>query len=203
MFTGIIQEQGRIMEVRPHVSGGKIFVVSAPGFFRDGKKGESIAVNGVCVTALTIAPDTFSFETMPETLRLTTFAEASVSDVVNLERSLRVGDSLGGHFLLGHVDGVASVADIVADGDYVRVVVNVPAPYRKFLAYKGTVALNGVSLTVAEVTEEGCVVALISHTREVTNLGALKPTSRLNLEVDMMARYLERLQHLPVAGTIS
>lgn len=193
MFTGIIQTQGSVQEVRVLVSGGTIFVVSASSFFEGVKKGDSICVDGVCVTALEATSDVVSFEAMPETLRLTTFLRLVVGASVNLERSLRVGDPLGGHLLLGHVDGMGEVRAVVPDGEYIRLDLTIPDAFRKFLAYKGTIAINGVSLTIAETTREGCVVALISHTRVVTNLGKLRVGDAVNFEVDMLARYVDRL----------
>ena len=195
MYTGIIQTQGEITAVKPAKQGGKIFQVRVgeKGYFSGVNIGDSVNLDGVCFTALEIKNDTVTFEAMPETLRLTTFGSARKGMVCNVEKSLSYSGTIGGHLLLGHVDGLAEVAEIRADGEYIRLYFRIPVAFHKFLAYKGTIAVNGVSLTIAEATAEGCAVALISHTAKVTNLGRLNVGNKVNFEVDMMARYVDRI----------
>ncbi|OGY81705.1 MAG: riboflavin synthase subunit alpha [Candidatus Kerfeldbacteria bacterium RIFCSPHIGHO2_12_FULL_48_17] len=195
MYTGIIQTQGEITAVRPARAGGKLFQVrvNEPDYFSDVKIGDSVNLDGVCFTAIERTADSITVEAMPETLRLTTFGFLKKGSVCNIEKSLLYNGTIGGHLLLGHVDGLAQVSEVRADGDYLRLYFQIPADFHKFLAYKGTIAVNGVSLTVVETTPDGFAVGLISHTREVTNLGGLKAGDTVNFEVDMMARYVDKI----------
>lgn len=192
MFTGIIVQKGKIEKIKS-LDGKVHFVIAAPGFLQGAKIGDSVACDGACLTLVEIVKDGFEVELMPETLRLTKFQDAAVGDIVNLERSLKIGDRLDGHFVSGHIDGIGTVKEIVKDGDYTDLIIKVPAPLMKYFARKGSAAVNGVSLTVAAIGKDRFKVCLITHTLAATNLSALKIGDKVNLEVDMIARYLEQL----------
>lgn len=192
MFTGIIVQKGKIEEIKS--LGGKVyFAIAALNFLRGAKIGDSVACDGVCLTLVKIAKDEFEVELMPETLRLTKFQDAAAGDSVNLERSLRIGARLDGHFVSGHIDGVGIIKEIAKDGDYTDLIINAPAPLMKYFARKGSAAVNGVSLTIAGIGKDWFKVCLITHTLAATNLSALRIGDKVNLEVDMIARYLEQL----------
>jgi len=192
MFTGIIVQKGKIEKIKS-LDGKVHFAIAAPGFLKGAKIGDSVACDGACLTLIKTDRGGFEVELMPETLRLTKFQDAAVGDIVNLERSLKVGDRLDGHFVSGHIDGIGAVKEIVKDGDYTDLIINAPAPLMKYFARKGSAAVNGVSLTVAAIGKDWFKVCLITHTLAATNLSALKIGDKVNLEVDMIARYLERL----------
>lgn len=170
---------------------GTSISISKPAAWRF-KPGESVAVDGVCLTVESSRGPSFSCTLMPETLERTAAASLSPGSMVNLERPLSFGKPLGGHIVQGHVDGVGRVTR-VSGGSRRELDVTLPAQLRRFVAGKGSVALNGVSLTVARKTRAGCAVALIPHTRANTNLGTCAAGSRVNVEVDVVARYLDAL----------
>ena len=155
--------------------------------------GDSICVQGVCLTALAIAKQTFEADVSAETLAHTTLGELEAGAPVNLEPALRVGDALGGHLVSGHVDGVGQVASATEEAGSLRVVIAAPEALSRYLARKGSVTVDGVSLTVNEVDGERFGVNLIPHTRAATTLGTLKEGARVNLEIDVIARYVERM----------
>lgn len=191
MFTGIIQAVGRIGAVSPTAGGVRIGLDSG-GLALDGVRiGDSIAINGVCLTVVGLAAPRLAFDVSRETLACVTGFTAGAR--VNLEKALRVGDGLDGHIVSGHVDGVGTVTRFDAVGDNRTLAVEVPRELAKYVARKGSVAVDGVSLTVNEV--DGCVfeVNLIPHTLAATSFGALAVGMKLNIEVDMLARYAERL----------
>lgn len=197
MFTGLVQAVGRIVDIAPKGAGVRMRV-ACPALRPDQwKTGDSIAVSGCCLTALDIDAEGFSADLSAETLARTSLGQRALGDVVNLEPSLAVGDRLGGHWVTGHVDGLAEVVSIDADaeGDDANylVVFRVAESLSRFLAEKGSVTLDGVSLTINAV--DGCQAAvnLIPHTWQVTSLGQLKPGDVVNLEVDLLARYMDRL----------
>ncbi len=193
MFTGIVQDVGRVRGIVPR--GGDVRLVigvdrlSLTGIW----PGDSICVSGVCLTALDLTADSFAADVSRETLELTTLGTLAEGSRVNLEPALRAGDALGGHLVSGHVDGVAEVVDLRGDARSVRVSFRCPAPLARYVARKGSVAIDGVSLTVNEVEGERFGVNLIPHTQAVTTLGELVVGRRVNLEVDQVARYVERL----------
>lgn len=193
MFTGLVQSVGRVAAVEPH-DGGKRLVVA---FDADPAEplvlGESIAVAGTCLTVAALTDTGFVADVSGETLRLTTLGERAVGDGVNLERALRAGDRLGGHLVSGHVDGIGAVRGIGADGLSRVYRFAVPAVLQRFVAVKGSIAVDGVSLTVNSVDDDGFSVNLIPHTLAHTTLGALAAGARVNIEVDPVARYVERL----------
>jgi riboflavin synthase len=197
MFTGIIQSVGRVAALEPRGGDLRItFDVRELAARIDAARlapGESVAINGACLTVLDPHDGHFSADCSRETLNLTTLGTLAVGDPVNLEPALRAGDPLGGHLVSGHVDGLAEVVSVEADARSWRVVVEVPEALAKFIAPKGSVALDGVSLTVNSVEGRRFGVNLIPHTVAMTTFGTLAAGRRLNLEVDQLARYLERL----------
>jgi riboflavin synthase len=210
MFTGLIQEVGVIGAAEPRVaaanSGGAATDVRLRVSFGAIDRarlelGASICVDGVCLTVAALNGDGFVADVSGETLRVTTLGAKLAGDRVNLEPSLRAGDSLGGHWVSGHVDGVADVLSVERDARSLRVTLGAPPALARYIARKGSVTLDGVSLTVNEVDGARFTINLIPHTLEVTTLGALAPGVRLNLEVDLMARYIERLHS--AAGTLA
>jgi len=193
MFTGIVKAQGRIARMQA-AHGGKRLTVEAEALAGFGLQlGDSIAVNGVCLTALDPQPDSFAADVSPETLALTSLGGLATGSVVNLEPALKAGDALGGHLVSGHVDGMATLLDHSNAGDNRRMRFEAPAGLARYIAHKGSVTLDGVSLTVNRVDGNLFELNLIPHTLEATTLGRLAPGDRVNLEVDQIARYLERL----------
>jgi riboflavin synthase len=193
MFTGIITHVGRVEAMTP-ADGGTRVRVACPDLAGSGlQAGESIAVAGVCLTVTGFDATGFDADVSGETLRLTTLGGLRPGSNVNLERALRAGDRLGGHLVSGHVDGVGTVATITADGLSQRFSFDPPDALRRYFAVKGSVTVDGVSLTINSVDLGGFGVNLIPHTLAHTTLGTLQPGSRVNLEVDQIARYVERL----------
>jgi riboflavin synthase len=197
MFTGIVQAIGRVAATEMRAGDLRLVVDATDLVARiDASRlaiGESIAVSGACLTVVEFDGACFAADVSRETLALTTLGGLRKDDPVNLEAALRAGDPLGGHLMSGHVDGVAEVVAVQADARSTRVEVAVPASLARYLAPKGSVALDGVSLTVNAVQAQRCAINLIPHTQEITTLGGLTAGRRLNLEVDQIARYLERL----------
>ncbi len=200
MFTGLVADRGRIASIKTD-NGIRRFRVES-GFPHDRiQMGASIMHSGVCLTVVDFGPRGdgcwFDVEAIPETLDRSVLGDWSVDDEINLELSLRMGDELGGHYVFGHVDCVASVISIADEGGSRRIRIGVPDHMAKYLAEKGSISVNGVSLTVAAVgktdTQHWFEVAVIPHTWEVTTLNRLKPAARVNLEADMLARYVARM----------
>lgn len=197
MFTGIIQATGRIEAVETRAGDVRLAVEAARLAARiDAVRlavGESIAVNGVCLTVVSFDGARFVADVSRETLQLTTLGSSVAGTPVNLEAALRMGDPLGGHLLSGHVDGIARVVDIAPDARSLRVRIEAPPALARFIAAKGSVALDGVSLTVNEVSGMQFGINLVPHTLEATTFHSLAPGRALNLEVDMLARYVQRM----------
>lgn len=191
MFTGLIQGQGRIAELSGNGDGAVLRVETA--LAGELASGDSVAVNGVCLTATAVHDGAFAAEVMNETLQRSSLRDLTVQTTVNLELPLRAGDRLGGHVVQGHVDGVGVVAAIVADGFSRRIEIEPPAELLRYLVMKGSVAVDGVSLTIADLGDASFTVSLIPETLERTNLGRAQPGTRVNLEVDVLAKYVERL----------
>lgn len=189
MFTGIIHHQGRVTEVERQASGNVRLTIAAPAGIRRGLKiYESIAAAGVCLTVIKLGRRSFSAELMPETLRRTTLGALKPGAPVNLERSLRLGDRLSGHLVMGHVDGTALIKTIKKDGGARVLTLEPPAKLMPFITPKGTITLAGVSLTITMTTARQFRVALIPHTLKKTTLGKVKVGQSLNLEIDPFAR---------------
>jgi riboflavin synthase len=192
MFTGLIESIGRVRGVVPRAGSTRLAIATDLGVaaWRDG---ESIAVDGVCLTVARRTGKTFEADVVAETLKRTTLSALRVGDPVHLERSLALGDRIGGHLVQGHVDAVGSVVKLQRRGADVRLTVALPAALRGFVAPKGAIALHGVSLTVVTATASRCEVALIPETLARTKLGGFRPGDGVNVEVDLIARYLEAL----------
>jgi len=191
MFTGIVSAVGSVAAARPGAGGLRLRVATGELDDADVAVGDSIAVSGVCLTVAVLNADGFEADVSAETLTCT--AGFSVGDRVNLEKALRLSDRLGGHLVTGHVDGVGEVSRFDSAGDSRLLGVAAPRVLAKYLARKGSIAVNGVSLTINEVNGSEFTVNLIPHTLSATNLGALRVGVRVNVEVDMIARYVERL----------
>ena len=193
MFTGIVQAVGEVRAITPR--GGDVEFVFATGALSlDGVAiGDSISVSGCCLTVTRLMADSFAADASLETLQVTTLGSWRVGQRANLEKALRAGDPLGGHYVTGHVDGVAAVVATTTDARSLRVDFEVPAPLARYIARKGSVCLDGVSLTVNDVAENRFGVNLIPHTLEVTTLGASRVGTQVNVEVDIIARYVERM----------
>jgi riboflavin synthase len=187
VFTGIVREKGRVVAVGAGAAGTRI-TVEAPGTAPRTGIGDSVAVSGVCLTVVAVDDGTFAFDAVPETLARTALAGLATGDRVNVEPALRAGEPLGGHVVQGHVDGVGSLR---SRGDLTWF--DAPADLLRYCVEKGSIAVDGVSLTIAALDGAGFAVALVPHTLAATTLGELAPGDRVNLEVDVLAKYVERL----------
>jgi riboflavin synthase len=193
MFTGIVQDVGRLVS-REARGGDARLLIAFDRLDPSGiNVGDSICVQGCCLTAVELHDHAFAADASRETLSLTTLGDLTPGSRVNLEPSLKAGDPLGGHLLSGHVDGVAEIAAISGDARSTRIEISVPPPLSRYIARKGSVAIDGVSLTVNEVQGARFGINLIPHTQAVTTLGSIRVGARVNLEVDQIARYVERL----------
>jgi riboflavin synthase len=196
MFTGIIEGTGHVREMRRAAGGARLVIDAGSTFGGDAlRTGESVAVNGVCLTAVAAERDAFAADLSPETLDRTTLGRLAPGTAVNLERPLSAGGRLGGHIVQGHVDGVGRIVALREDGEARRLEIIAPPGLARYIVDKGSIAVDGVSLTVAGVSPSGrrFGVALIPHTCGVTALGDLEPGVEVNLEVDVLAKYVERL----------
>jgi riboflavin synthase len=191
MFAGIVETLGQVQAVQAEPPGVRLMVRS-PLIAADAALGDSIAVNGCCLTVVQFAAETVAFDVGPESLRRTNLGRLVVGSPVNLERSLRLGDRLGGHFVTGHVDAVGTLDARVDDHDWTTCWFQVPPPLTRQMASKGSVAVDGVSLTLVEVEYDRFSVALIPHTLAVTTLGKLTVGDAVNIETDLLAKYVER-----------
>jgi riboflavin synthase len=198
MFTGLIEETGRVRSIEKGAGGARLSI-DAGRVLEGAAIGDSVAVNGCCLTVVALDPAGFAADVVPETLARTTLGTWRAGDAVNLERPLRFDQRLGGHLVQGHVDGVGEIVDVKAEGDGRRVRIQVPRALSRFVAEKGSLAVDGVSLTVAAFGREECEIALVPHTLNVTVAGAYAPGRRVNLEVDLLARYMARLLESPTA----
>ena len=195
MFTGIVTDLGRVREVsEPADSDGDRRIVLQTAYDTASIDiGASIACSGCCLTVVETGADWFAMEASSETLSKTTLGDWKAGDSVNLERALKIGDELGGHLVSGHVDGLAELVSAHPEGGSMRLVFEPPESLARFIAPKGSVTLDGVSLTVNEVEGRRFGVNIIPHTAEVTTLGGLQPGASVNLEIDLLARYVQRL----------
>ncbi len=193
MFTGIIKAKGTISAMQKRGGDVRLSVRSDGLPWEDYEIGESIAVNGVCLTAVALHEDGFDTDVSVETLDVTGLGKLDVGSSVNLEPSLSLGDRLGGHLVSGHVDCTGTVVSRTADARSIRFVIEIPEGYARYVAKKGSVSVDGVSLTVNEVSGNTFDMNIIPHTAEVTLFGEYAPGSVVNIEVDLLARYIERL----------
>lgn len=191
MFTGIVEELGRVEKPGSHLS------IACTRVLDDLTIGASIAVNGVCLTAVDIRPDSFSADLAPETLDRSNLGDLKAGDGVNLERPITLAARLSGHIMQGHVDGTAVLESLreLEDNNW-ELLVKVPAALDRYLVYKGSIAIDGISLTIADVTDQRVRVAIIPHTYQATNLSQRKPGDRLNIECDILAKHVEKLLSL-------
>jgi riboflavin synthase len=203
MFTGIIEGLGKITGIRS-ASGGKRIAIDA-GFDLDGSKiGDSIAVNGACLTAVTITKSRFEVDVSPETVDKTTLKNIKVGEQVNIERALRLSDRLDGHLVSGHIDGTGRITHKTRKGNAILVGISVAKSLARFMIPKGSVAIDGISLTVNQIDERTFSVSIIPHTLELTTLGALGQGDLVNLEVDLIGKYVEKLLSVkPEGGNIA
>ena len=189
MFTGIVEEIGTVRAARP----GQL-AIAAQKVLEDTTLGDSIAVNGVCLTVTALSTDSFSIDVMPETLRRTNLGALRPGDVVNLERPLAVGGRFGGHFVQGHVDGVGRVLSVTPERESLLLKFEALPEIMRYVVEKGFIAVDGVSLTVVECSSTSFGVSLVTYTLENTTLGVRRPGDTVNLEVDIIAKYVERLR---------
>jgi riboflavin synthase len=196
MFTGIIEETGRL-EFIEHLAAGARLRIRCAKVLEDAKEGSSIAVNGVCLTALDLRDSTFAADLAPETLRRTNLGDLKPGARVNLERPLLLTDRLSGHIVQGHVDGTGELLSFEALGDgnwWLRI--RVPRELERFLVFKGSIAIDGISLTIAALEDDVLAITIIPHTYEVTSLSDYQPGARVNIECDILAKHVERLMSL-------
>lgn len=197
MFSGIIADVGSISQVTDRDGGLRLVIATHALDLSDVQTGDSIAVNGICLTVIAHTADTFTVEVSRETLDCTVGLDEQGAPV-NLEKALRLADRLGGHLVSGHVDGVGEVVEFADLGESWKLVVRAPQALAKFIAIKGSITINGVSLTINQVSGSEFGVNLIPHTLAMTNLKNLRAGSRVNLEVDLIARYVERMMQKPI-----
>lgn len=192
MFTGIIEEVGRIKAVTQSAKSIRLTIACSKSI--EGiKLGDSIAVNGICLTAALLGPDWFAADVMPETLRRTGLHQLGQNDTVNLERALRFGDRLGGHLVSGHIDGTGKLSQRIREDNAIWLMIETPSELLRYIVPKGSVTLDGVSLTVAKVDESSLSVSLIPHTANLTILGSRKVGDLINIECDIIGKYVEKL----------
>lgn len=193
MFTGIVESTGRVAALTATPAGGRLELAGVP-FSAELSLGESVAVNGCCLTVVEYAADgTVKFDLLQETLRVTNLGDLSVDQRVNLERALPAGGRLSGHFVQGHVDCTSEVLALVPVGQDWRFTVALPSAFRQLCLHRGSICVDGMSLTMAELTDESFTIWITPHTHAVTNLQTTRPGGRVNLEFDLLAKYIQRL----------
>jgi riboflavin synthase len=192
MFTGIVEETGKVLSFAPQAEAWHLSI-AAQAALVDLTAGDSIAVNGCCLTAARFDTTTLHFDVLEETRRLTNFSTLRPGALVNLERSLRFGGKVGGHFVTGHIDALGEVEAFEARGKDHYLRVKIPADFARYIVHKGSIAIDGISLTIAEVTDEAFAVWLIPHTLSVTNLREKRVGDPVNLEFDLLGKHVEKL----------
>jgi len=194
MFTGIIEEVGQVISIRED-RGTRRLTVAASKLIAELKKGDSIAVSGVCLTAVAISPSSVSFDLADETWQRTSFSRMHEGAFVNLELPMRADGRFGGHIVQGHVDGTGEFLGLerIPSADDFCLSIHIPGSLARYVIHKGSLSIEGISLTVAKIQGTAVTVAIIPHTAEMTNLGSLKPRDPVNLEVDMIAKYVEKM----------
>ena len=201
MFTGIVEELGRI-DSAAALSAARQYQIAAQKILADAKIGDSVCVNGVCLTVIALHGNTFTVQTVEETLRKTTLGNLKAGSRVNLERAVRMSDRLGGHLVQGHVDGTGRIVSLTPQEAGKLMHIELPRELLRYVIVHGSIALEGVSLTVARVDDPCLTVALIPHTLAHTTLGFCQPGDRLNVEVDLIGKYLERLMQFSENVTV-
>ncbi len=191
MFTGIVEELGTVRGIAAGAKSGKI-TIEAQEILSDLHIGDSIAVNGICLTVISFDKGSFVADVMPETIHRTAFADLKNGSRVNLERALTLSSRLGGHIVSGHIDGVGSIVELKEDDNAVIIKIKADRSIIKYIIAKGSVTIDGISLTVVEAADDWFSVSVIPHTREVTSLGSKKSGSKVNLENDLIGKYVER-----------
>lgn len=194
MFTGIIEEVGRIARIVKNGENRRI-TIEAKNILDELKQGDSVAVSGVCLTAIEIKPDSFCADLAPETWKRTSFSRITGGTSVNLELPMKADGRFGGHIVQGHVDGVGKFIELerIKDSENFWLRVELPPEIEKYTVYKGSISIEGISLTVAKLEGRICTVAIIPHTVEMTSLGTLRPGDAVNLEADLIAKYVEKM----------
>ena len=193
MFTGIVEEMGVVVGATLDQERDNTLTIGCHTVIVDARLGDSIAVNGVCLTVTALTPDSFTVGLSPETLRRTSLGDLRPGSPANLERALRVGDRMGGHYVQGHVDATGTITAVVPDGESLRVTIEPPADLLPYIVEKGYIAVDGVSLTVAERHADRFVIALVAYTQNAVIMGRQGPGTRVNLEVDILAKYVENV----------
>ena len=193
MFTGIVEEMGRVLAIVGDQERDNLMTISSTTARTGAQLGDSIAVNGTCLTVTALTDQSFTVGLSPETLRRTNLGRLRVNDPVNLERSLTFGGRMGGHYVQGHVDGVGEIIAIVPDGESKRIRIRPPRSLLPYIVEKGYIAVDGVSLTVAELDDTSFTIAMIAYTQEAVIMGRQEIGALVNLEVDIIAKYVERL----------
>ncbi len=194
MFTGIVEEVGRVTRIEQHGENRRI-TIEAANTPKELKPGNSVSVSGVCLTALDIKSGSFGADLAPETWTLTSFSRMHEGALVNLELPMKADGRFGGHIVQGHVDGVGKLLALerIADSDNFWLRIELPREIEKYTVYKGSISIEGISLTVANLEGKNCTIAIIPHTVEMTNLNSLKPGDPVNLEADLIAKYVEKM----------
>ena len=192
MFTGIVRERGRLVSRNGGADGAEL-VVEAPQTAAGTNPGDSVSIDGCCLTATDVSDGRIAFHAVAETLRRSTLAALEPGAEVNVEPALKAGEPLGGHYVQGHVDGVGRITRADPEGDGVRLRVEAPSELLRYCVEKGSIAVQGVSLTIADLDDGGFEIALVPHTLAATTLGELRPGTPVNLEADVLAKYVERL----------
>jgi riboflavin synthase len=192
VFTGIVRERGNVVSIDGDGEGLRLSI-AAPEAAGQAGIGDSISISGVCLTVVSVENGTLDFDAVAETLRRSSLGRLQTGDTVNVEPALRAGEPLGGHYVQGHVDGVGRVRAVEPEGESVRMIFEAPSEVLRYCVEKGSIAVEGVSLTITDVTEETFGVALVPHTLAETTLGRLGPGDEVNLEADVLAKYVERL----------
>ncbi|SDC57450.1 MULTISPECIES: riboflavin synthase [unclassified Candidatus Frackibacter] len=192
MFTGIVEELGEVNSIQ-RGSQSVVLEIKATEVLSDVQVGDSIATNGVCLTVTSFSEDRFTVDVMPETMRKSSLGELKIGDIVNLERALRLQDRLGGHLVSGHIDSIGTIKKKEREDNAVLITISLPQELKRLLVPKGSIAIDGISLTIAELTDDAFTVSLIPHTAEVTTLGAKGVGDIVNLEADLIGKYVERM----------
>ncbi|PDW00113.1 riboflavin synthase [Candidatus Chloroploca asiatica] len=193
MFTGIVEEIGRVIQIVGDQERDNMLTIASRVAREGARLGDSIAINGTCLTVTDLATDQFRVGLSPETLRRTNLGQLQVGDPVNLERSLTFGGRMGGHYVQGHVDGIGVIVGVVPEGDAKRIRIQPPSQLMPYIVEKGYIAVDGVSLTVADLDETTFTIAMIAYTQQAVIMGQQTEEAIVNLEVDIIAKYVERL----------